>query len=413
MSISDKYKTLATNTGLLFVGSFGSKMISFFMLPLYTTWLSIDDFGTSDIITVYSTILVAIVSLCIAEAVFVIPTGKSCDDQKKYFSSSLVFGLISAAVLLLLYILIHLLGGSQTTSFFTNIGYISLLCGTTIYMSIAQQFCKCINMIRFFAFAGIIHTLCVAALGFILIKPFGLAGYVSSLVIANTLAFLYVLLRAKLYAYISVSAVSKEHLRELLRYSIPLIPNSIIWLIVSYINRPIMEAYMGMAAIGLFSLANRFPTLITTVYNNFSNSWQISVLQEYGKEGYERFYNRTCLAVFCGMCICVSIMAIAIGPLIHLLFNENYYPAIDYIPWLCLSTPFMALASIVGANFSAIKQSKYFFYSSVWSAGSAILFNALLIPVIGLWGACIASVMSFVIGAVSRVFYMNLNSAAF
>lgn len=405
MKVPERYKTLLSNTGLLFVGTFGSKMISFVMLPFYTAWLSMEDFGTSDTINVYSTILVSVISLCIAEAVFVIPTGRSKDDQKKFFSSSILFCFISTLCLALLFLVIHLLRENNTSSFITNIGYITLLCGTTIFMSIAQQFCKCINKIKVFAFAGIINTLCVAVLGFVLIRPFGLVGYVTSLVIANLLALCYVVLRAKLFEYISISGLSRTHLFELLKYSIPLIPNSIIWLIVSYINRPIMEAYMGMAAIGLFSLANRFPTLISTVYNNFSNSWQISVLQEYGKEGYEKFYNRTCIVVFVGLSLCVSLLSIVIGPIINLLFGEDYYPTIDYIPWLCLSTPFMALASIVGANFSAIKQSKYFFYSSIWSAGSAVVFNLILIPTIGLWGACIASVLSFMIGAVSRIYY--------
>lgn len=405
MKISDKYKTLLSNTGLLLVGTFGSKMISFFMLPFYTNWLSIEDFGTSDIINVYSTILVSIVSLCIAEAIFVIPTGRAKEEQKTFFSSSLLFGLGCALVLFVFYVIINAWGSFSDSSFVSNIGYITLLSVTTIFMSIAQQFCKCINKIRVFAFAGIVNTLCVAVLGFIFIKPFGLNGYVASLVIANIIALLYIYFSAKLFEYINIRSISKRHLLELLNYSFPLIPNSIIWLIVSYINRPILEMSLGMASIGLFSLANRFPTLISTVYNNFSNSWQISVLQEFGKKGYESFYNRTCVIVFITMCICVSLLTIIINPVIQILFNENYYPAIEYIPLLCLSTPFMALASIVGANFSAIKQSKYFFYSSIWSAGCAILLNVLLIPVIGLWGACFASVISFAVGALSRIYY--------
>ena len=405
MKIPSKYRNLLSNTGYLFIGTFGSKMISFVMLPFYTAWLNIEDFGTSDIINVYSTILLSIISLCISEAVFVIPTGRNKDDQKIFFSSSLLFGAFCILLLVLLYFTIHFLCHNLSTSFAINIGYITILCASTIVMSITQQFCKCINQIRIFASAGIINTLCVACLGFLLIKTYGINGYVASLVLANIITLLYVFLSAKLYSYVSLKTVSINYLYELLKYSIPLIPNSIIWLIVSYINRPIMEAYMGMAAIGLFSLANRFPTLITTVYNNFSNSWQISVLQEYGKDDYEKFYNGTCMIVFVGMSLCVSVMSIVIRPIIHLLFNENYYPAIDYIPWLCLSTPFMALASIVGANFSAIRQSKYFFYSSIWSAGSAVLINAILIPMIGLWGACIASVLSFVIGALSRIIY--------
>lgn len=405
MKLPQKYKTLLSNTGLLFIGTFGSKMISFIMLPFYTSWLSIEDFGTSDVINVYSTILVSIVSLCIAEAVFVIPTGRNKEDQRHFFSSSLLFAMLCTITLLVLYVVVALFKGESTASYVSNIGYITLLSATTIYMSIAQQFCKCINKIKVYAIAGLINTLCVALLGFVLIKTFGLLGYIMSLVIANVVALVYVFIRARLRIFVSLSAVSWQHLKEMLKYSIPLIPNSIIWLIVNYVNRPIMETSMGMAAIGLFSLANRFPTLITTVYNNFSNAWQISVLQEYGKDSYENFYNRICVIVFVGLCICVSIISIVIGPIIHLLFNENYYSAIDYIPFLCLSTPFVALSSIVGANFTATKQSKYFFYSSIWAAGSAVLCNSILIPILGLWGACVSCIISFLVGAIVRIIY--------
>lgn len=405
MKLPQKYKTLLSNTGLLFIGTFGSKMISFIMLPFYTSWLSIEDFGISDVINVYSTILVSIVSLCIAEAVFVIPTGRNKEDQRHFFSSSLFFAMFCTITLLVLYVVVVLFKGESTASFVSNIGYITLLCATTIYMSIAQQFCKCINKIKVYAIAGIINTLCVALLGFVLIKPFGLLGYITSLVIANIVALVYVFIRAKLRTFVSLSAVSWQHLKEMLKYSMPLIPNSIIWLIVNYVNRPIMETSMGMAAIGLFSLVNRFPTLITTVYNNFSNAWQISVLQEFGKDSYENFYNRICVTVFVGLCICVSIISIVIGPIIHLLFNENYYSAIDYIPFLCLSTPLVALSSIIGANFTATKQSKYFFYSSIWASGSAVLCNSILIPILGLWGACVSCIISFLVGALVRILY--------
>ncbi len=405
MRIPEKYKTLFSNTGLLLAGNFGSKLISFFMLPFYTSWLSVDDFGTSDIINVYSTVLVSIVSLCIGEAIFIIPIGRTQEEQKKFFSSSLAFALLTTVLLLLIYVVVVVLRGNSSSSFASNMGYITLLCGSTIYMSIAQQFCKCINKIKVYAGAGVINALSVAGFGFAFIKSFGLMGYVASLVLGNIIALIYIFIRAGLSSYISVGTVSVGSVQELLKYSIPLIPNSIMWLVVSYINRPIMEISLGVAAIGLFSLASRFPNLILTVYNTFSNSWQISVLQEFGKDSYEAFYNRVCVSVFVGMCLCVSIITIIIAPVIHLLFNEIYYAAIDYIPWLCLATPFSALSSIIGANFSAIRKSKYYFYSSIWSAISALVLNIIFMPIIGLWGACLASVVSYVIGLVSRIIY--------
>src|SRR5690606_39636936 len=57
------------------------------------------------------------------------------------------------------------------------------------------------------------------------------------------------------------------------------------------------------------------------------------------------------------------------------------------------------------SNFSAIKQSKYYFYSSLWGALGSILFNFLLIPIYGLQGAAMSVVLSYAVMAISRIKY--------
>lgn len=400
-----RYKTLLQNTGLMFIGSFGSKIISFIMLPFYTMWLSVEDFGTSDLITVYSTIVLAFASLCIGEAIFVIPTQKEKEQQSGYFTSSILFSLFCIILLVLLYFVVSLFFSTSNNSFVNNIIPICLITATTLYTTIFQQFCKGINMIKVFATAGIIQTITVALTGFLLIPRYQLNGYIGSMLIANIITMIYVFFVARLFEYINVKSVSCEKLKELFSYSIPLIPNSVIWLIVSYLNRPLMEASLGLYALGIYSLANRFPTLINTLYNIFSNSWQISILDQYGKEGFCKFYNNVILLSFCIMSILVISLSLLINPIITLFFNSNYYEAISYIPLLCLSCLFISLGSMIGAIFAAVKKSKYYFYSSVWSAAAAILFNFILIPKFGIYGACWACVISYLIGGFSRLLY--------
>lgn len=405
MKIPDKYRLLLWNTGLMFLGTFGSKLISFVMLPFYTLWLSVEDYGTTDIINVYSTIIVTVVSLCIAEAIFVIPSRKSKDDQISYFTTSQIFALVCACCLGLFYALIRFMHLDFLGSLFDNIGYVIILSICILLFQVAQQFCKCIDRVKSYAFAGIVNMLLTVSLGVILIPKYGVKGYVWGIIISNYLSLIYVYFDAKLFKFFKIETFSEDRLRELLKYSIPLIPNSIIWLLVSYINRPLMETYLGMYAIGIYALANKFPTFIATVYNNFSNSWQISVLEEFGKDGYNRYYNKVTLFVFAGLSFLVSIFSLIVGPLISFFLSVDYLDSIPYVPILCLSVPFVALASMVGANFSAIRKSKYFFYSSIWSAGSAILFNALLIPTMDIYGACWACVISYVTGALTRCYY--------
>ena len=72
----NKYKRLGKNTLLVFIGNAGSKLIGLVMLPFYTSWLSVEDYGVTDIINVYVSFLVSIVSCCIAESMFIFPKGR-------------------------------------------------------------------------------------------------------------------------------------------------------------------------------------------------------------------------------------------------------------------------------------------------------------------------------------------------
>lgn len=76
----DKYSRLGKNTLLVFLGNAGSKLIGLIMLPLYTRWLSVDDYGLTDILNVYVSLLLGVVTCCIAESLFIFPKG--VDEEK-------------------------------------------------------------------------------------------------------------------------------------------------------------------------------------------------------------------------------------------------------------------------------------------------------------------------------------------
>ena len=377
------------------------------MLPFYTMWLSVEDYGTSDIITVYSTVVLAFVSLCIGEAIFVVPSQKNKEQQQGYFTSSLVFSFLCVFVLCLLFIVVHFCFNGYSGAFVSNIFYICLITAATLYTTIFQQFCKAINKIIVYATAGVVQTLFVALLGFLLIPRYHLDGYIWCILFSNLVTIVFIFFAAKLHEYVSVRSFSAAKLREMFSYSIPLIPNSVIWLIVSYLNRPLMESTLGLYAIGIYSLANRFPSLINTVYGNFSNSWQISILEQHGREGFNSFYNNVLLISFCFMSLLVVALSLLIKPLVYLFLNANYYEAIVYVPILCLSCIYISLASMAGAIFLAVRKSKYFFYSSIGSAIAAVIFNFLLITKFGIFGACWACVISYVVGGVARLYFAN------
>jgi O-antigen/teichoic acid export membrane protein len=137
----------------------------------------------------------------------------------------------------------------------------------------------------------------------------------------------------------------------------------------------------------------------------FIQSWQISVLEEFGKNGYSDFFNRIFRLVITGLIFCLFIISIASKVLIYIFTTEDYYEAWRYVPILTLGVVLSCTSGLAGSSFSAARESKYYFYSSVWGALTSILCNLLLIPRFGILGAAISVPISFAVMAVSRIAY--------
>lgn len=402
-----KYSRLGKNTALVFLGNAGSKMIGLVMLPYYTRCLSVEDYGTTDIINVYVTFLLSIVSCCIAESIFIFPKGQTYEKQREFLSSGLAFLVIAFLVTGIIFVGVSISADyySVQNSFTQNIWLIYALLLAQLCQQLFQQFTRSIDRILVYSVAGIVLTVCTALFAFILIPRYGVAGFVLSLVLANLVTVVYSLFFSASYRFISLSAIRWISCREMLKYSVPLIPNGIMWWLVSALNRPIMEVNLGMQAIGLFAVANKFPAILSMLFTVFSTSWQISVIEEYGKEGFDEFYNKIYRYVVLMLILLFIVITSCSKMLIYIFASSDYIDAWIYIPILTLGTVFSAISAMSGTVFSAAKTSKYFFYSSVWGAMTAVLLNFILIPYLGLMGAAISVLLSFAVMALSRVLY--------
>lgn len=404
-----KYKTLGQNTLYSFIGAFGTKMIGFLMLPFYTKWLSPSDYGTTDLITVYASLLTSAVTLSMHEAIFVFPLNQKFQKQKEYFSTALASSVGSIIITLLVFFLLSLIGGylAWKGAFFDNIWSIAFLFSTSYLQTLSQQFCRAIDRMKVFCLSSLLYAACTAIFALLLIPYFGLFGFIWSVGLSNIVAFLYSAFGVKVYKYISVRAVLVIRWMEMAKYAIPLIPNATIWWIISSLNRPFMEKYLGLSAIGIFAVANKFPTVVSAVLGIFSNSWQISVLQEYGNKTFKEFYSRISL-IYIPLLVLVSCLLALISEwLIMSFIDEKFYEAWKYVPIISLAIVGMGLGGFVGGIFAAVKKSKYYLYSSIFGGVATLVFNILLIPYFGLWGAAVSFSLSHFAICLVRVYYSS------
>ena len=98
-----KYGYLAKNTGLFTISSFGSKILGFLLVPLYTSKLTTSDFGTADLLSTTVSFLIPILTINIASAVmrFSIDNPSKAGGKLKYGVTLIFF---SSLILLLAFL---------------------------------------------------------------------------------------------------------------------------------------------------------------------------------------------------------------------------------------------------------------------------------------------------------------------
>ena len=99
----DKYKRLFSNTLIFAVGTFGSKLLVFFLMPLYTHVLTDAEYGTSDLLQQSANLLVPLVSVGMASALIRFGLDKSY-DKTSVFSTALMTAGCGFAIFLLLFL---------------------------------------------------------------------------------------------------------------------------------------------------------------------------------------------------------------------------------------------------------------------------------------------------------------------
>lgn len=405
--MENKYKRLLKNTIWTLTGNSGSKLLGFLLLPLYTKWLGTYGFGLSDLITTYSSFLISIMTMSVSEAIFVFTKNTNDRDKSAFYSSSLIF---VSFILFIWCILFYIIKNIATNyninnSFIDNIWFIYGIVLTSFLQQFVQQFVISLEKIKVYSFTGIILTISTFLFSFILIPKLGVKGYIASIIIANIITILYCFIFSRSYKYINIKLFDYNKVRSILKYSLPLIPNSIIWWLVSALNRPIMEHYLDFSTIGIYAIANRFPAIINMLFTIFSISWNISVFEEYNKKGYVDFYKNVFNSLFFVITFASVILISLSEYIINIFTTDEFHCAYLYMPFLIIAAFLSCISSFLGTNFSVVKESKYFFYSSIWGATTAILFNFLLIPALELWGTVISTLLSFATMTIARYYY--------
>lgn len=397
----NKYKTLASNTVLISLGTFGSKLLVFLMVRFYTAYLNTEQFGTADIITQTCNLLLPIISLGITNGVFRFAIDSN-HDKKSVFSSGLYT--ITLGGLLFLIIAPLLAISSQLRSYIWLIVIYTML---SCYHSLCAQFIRAKNKTAFFAVQGIINTSLVILFNILFLASFnwGITGYVLSVALADGITALLIFVKEKLWREI-IKKPSRNTLKQMLAFSIPMIPATIFWWVTSVSDRYMITWIIDESANGIYAASNKLPTFLTLISTVFMQAWQFSAISESENDKKEHidFFSKVWSSFQSVMFLAGSAITALAVPMIKILTTESYYSAWKYVPMLALAMVFSAFANFMGSVYVVEKRSKNSFLTTMVGAALNIVLNLLLIPVIGPQGAAIATFASYIAVFIIRVY---------
>ena len=395
-----KGKDLAKNTAIVSIGKICTQLITFFLLPVYTAVLSNEEYGVVDLLNTLTSLLLPIVTLQIEQGIFryLIDCRENNEKQIKLITTIIRFMIIQSIACIVIFLCISPFIHNEYKYFLMA----NLLMG--IFSSLLLQICRGLGDNATYAIGSFITGAFTVVLNVIFIVAFrwGAYGMLGATAISNFICAVYIFLKRKIYKYIKPKQFDKKILKEIIKYSVPLIPNMISWWIVSASDRTIISAVIGIAQNGIYSAANKFSGVFTTLYSVFNLTWTESASININSEDRDEFFSKILDFVirFFG-CLCLG--TIAVMPFaFNILINEKFAEAYYQIPILILGSVFNILVSFVGSIYVAKKLTKEIAKTSIISAVINIFVNIVLIKSIGLYAASISTVIAYALMFIYR-----------
>lgn len=395
-----KGSELAKNTAVIAVGKIATQMVSFFLLPLYTAVLSTEDYGVVDLVTTYVQLLLPIVTCQLEQSIFrfLLDNRKDEENKKKILSDIYTLAVAVTIIFSLIYMCVSPLIHSK----YKYMLLLNLL--ANVYVSLMLQTARGLGMNIVYATGSFIAASGQVILNvvLVLIVRLGASGMLISMFVAYMCSGVYLTVATKAYHYIRFVKIEKKRVNRYLKYSLPLVPNVISWWILNSADRTIILKFINVGANGIYSAANKFSGIYTTIYNIFNLSWVESVALHLHENGSDEDFTKlqsTVIKFFS----CAFLGLTAIMPFVFkILVNEKFGAAYYQIPILLAGAFFSAMTGVLGAYYVAEKMTSVIARMTIMAAILNIGVNLIFVQKFGLYAASISTLVAYLVVFILR-----------
>jgi len=391
------------------------------MVPLYTFFVEeTSDFGYYDLCFTMILLLMSFTTLQLRDGVFRFLLDTDDTTARKKIVSFVYRTLISNTLIALVMTVVVLM--------FTTIHYawycFALLIAMSFY-EVIPQIARGLGKNKEFVLTGIISSTFIAiySIIFVIMLDMGIKGIFIANILARITALIFLDCRLKIIAtYFKFNLDLKEIGRDILKYSLPLIPASLCWWLTTGSDRWFITQFVGLDANGVYAVAARFTGIIQTLAFIYYQAWQETAILQYNSADRDKFFSKMFNSYICILAILLTAYTFMLKIFYPIIVDTQYQESINYIYPLGISAVLFALVYFFDMGYQCAKDTPRTLPAIILAATINIVLNFILVRQIGAYGAITTAIITYLVLFVYRLhdmkryfkltFYRNTTIAA-
>ena len=401
-----QYKRLGKHTLVYGLGTGITSLIGAMLLPVYTRFLTPDDYGVLEMISVSSTILTGLLPLGVNMAAFRFTLYDSAEDveRQRVILSTAHFFVIGATICVVAPLLLASPGvaawllGDAAYAPLVALSLVSVVLQSAIVIPMAKlridensSLFAVVNIARFLvSLAFTIYFVVALKQG---VYGIMVAGVLTSIPFA--LFFLFIALRWLKYEF------SPPLLWKMLAFGIPLLTLTLSSTILNVADRFFLKQFSDLEQLGLYSVGYRIGQFIMLPVAALQTAWPAVMFSIAKTSSARKFFSSFLTYYLLGFTFLGLALSVLAKEFIEVFTSQSFFSAYHIVPVIVLSYIFYGLYFVTAIGVNIEKKTQYLTLTVGGSAIVHLLLNALIIPRYGQMGAAVSTLVSFALMALS------------
>jgi O-antigen/teichoic acid export membrane protein len=398
-------KSFLKNSLIYTIGTILTRGISIILVPIYTRYLSPDEYGIIDLFMILTSIVSLTIALEIHQAVVRFYQDTTDEDEKmQYVSSAFVFSIF---VYSLYFIISYIFSDTFTLLILDDVKYQNIFLLASGAIATGGLFYFTSGQLRWqmlpkqSVIVSIVHVLIVASIAvyLLMVRDMKVESIFVGQIFGNIFGiFLSIYYAKKSYRFVFVY----EKFKEMVLFSYPLVFSGGAIFVSLYIDRIAIKDLLGLEDLGIYGIAYRFATVASLVMMGFQSSLSPLIYKHYKEEKTAKNIAKLFDGFIIFALFVVSGSILFSKEVIVLMSTEAYYNAAILIPLLVMAV-FFSNMYIFAPGMGIAKKTKTIALISASGAIINTVLNYTMIPIFGLIGASISTLISAIV-----VFYLRV-----